>query len=64
MRVKAHEIKPGDRILGTDLVIESGPTYSQGSIGSDLQRQNYTYRCTNGKEITYNADGFGPTVLR
>jgi hypothetical protein len=64
VKVRAHELQTGDRIMGTDLVIESGPTYSQGDIGSDKQRQNYTYRLTNGKSITYNADGFGPQVIR
>lgn len=64
VKVKAYELLAGDRIMGTDLVIKSGPTYSQGDIGSTLQRQNYTYVLTNGNTITYNGDGFGSQVVR
>lgn len=64
VKVKPWELKPGDRILGTELVVAGPFRYMQTDIGSDMERQHYVYPLTNGAEIPYNGSGPGPQVIR
>jgi len=54
--VRAHELLPGDRIVGTHLVVASGPTYSEYHLGGDVERQRYIYTLTDGRTLTYGGD--------
>lgn len=62
--VMPWELKAGDRILGTSMVVASGPSYSEGSIGSNAERAQYTYDLTDGRSITYVADAPCVSVIR
>lgn len=64
IKVKAHELLPGDRILGTQLIIASVAEYSEYHMGSNVERQRYTYKLTNGRTITYFGASPGVSVLR
>jgi len=62
-RIRPWEVEPGDRILGTDLVV-SGFCYRRGpEIGSEVERQRYVVQTTDGREVPYVGDSW-VTVIR
>lgn len=64
VKVKPWELKAGDRILGTQLIVIDGPHYYETDLGGDRERQRYAYNLEGGKTIAYAGDSPGPTVLR
>jgi hypothetical protein len=62
-RVKGYNLEPGDRILGTDLVVESVAYHSTGDVGSERDRQRYEIRYRDGRTMIVTAD-YTASVLR
>lgn len=62
--IPAHEVRPGDRIVGMPGVTVTAVRYAgQHALGGDVERQRYAVDLSNGRTITYGGDSRVP-VLR
>lgn len=57
-RIRPWEVQAGDRVLGTSLVATGEVGYSQTDIGSDMERQRYHVKLTDGRSIPYMGDSW------
>ena len=62
MKLRAWEMEPGDRIMGTGLVVTGTRFYGMGDLGSERERQQYEITFANGRTMIVDAEYRGNVI--